>query len=146
MAAWQLFNHTARAMIAGEFVAADTYKIMLLNETATFNAAHTTLTQVSNAAAYEVYGNGWTQGGETLASVAISTITTNDAMFDAADVIKAITTGGLAAYKALVIYDDTDANDPPLCYLQLTEEVTTPAGVSVGVFFPADGIIKATVA
>jgi hypothetical protein len=146
MATFQLFNHTARKLMAGEFAAADTYKCMLLNATAAFNAAHTKLTEVSNANAYEVYGNGWTQLGETLANVAISTITTNDAMFDADDIVKAITTGGLAAYKALVIYDDTDADDPPLAYLQLTDAVTTPAGVSVAVFFPADGIVKGTVA
>lgn len=146
MAAFQLYNHTARKLMAGEFAAADTYKCMLLNATAAFTATHTTLAEVSNSDAYEIYGNGWAQGGEPLANVAISTITTNDAMFDADDIVKAITTGGLAAYKALVIYDDTDANNPPLAYLQLTDAVTTPAGVSAAVFFPADGIVKGSVA
>lgn len=146
MAVFQLYNHTARKLMSGEFAAADTYKVMLLDASAVFSAAHTTLTEVSSANAYEVYGNGWTQLGETLTNVAISTITTNDAMFDADDVVVAITTGGLAAYSALVIYDDTDAGDPPLVYLQLTDAVTTPAGISAAIFFPAEGIIKATVA
>jgi len=146
MATLQLYDHTAQRFMSGANAAEDTYKVMLLNATATFNAAHTTLTSVSNANAYEVYGNGWTQLGETLASVAISLITTNDAMFDAADISKAISGGNLGPYKALVIYNDTDANDPPVAYLQLTTETTTVDGTSVVVQWPSDGIVKATVA
>lgn len=146
MATIQLYNHTAQRFMSGANAAADTYKVMLLNSTATFNAAHTTLTQVSNANAYEVYGNGWTQLGETLTSVVISLITTNDAMFDAADVLKAISGGNLGPYKAFVIYNDTDADDPVVGYLQLTVETTTVDGTSVFIQWPTDGIVKATVA
>lgn len=146
MPAIQLYNHTARKLMNTEFSPADTYKVMLLNATASFNAAHTTLTQVSNANAYEVYGNGWAQLGETLANVAVSTITTNDAMFDADDIAKAISGGALGPYSALVIYDDTDANDPPLGYLQLTAAITVADGAIAAVFWPATGIVTATVA
>jgi hypothetical protein len=146
MATISLYNHTARRFMDGSNGAADTYKVMLLNSSASFNATHTTLTQVSNANAYEVYGHGWTQLGETLASVVVSTITTNDAMFDAADVLVNITGGALGPYSAYVIYNDTDADDPPVAYVALTSPVTTADGAVAGMIWASNGIITATVA
>ena len=146
MATLQLYNHTAQRFMSGANATTDTYKVMLLNATATFNAAHTTLSEVSNANAYEVFGNGWTQLGEALTSVVVSLITANDAMFDAADISKAISGGNLGPYKALVVYNDTDTNDPPVVYLQLTTETTTVDGTSVVIQWPSTGLVTGTVA
>lgn len=145
MATIQLYNHTAQLFASGTCIAGDTYKMMLLNSSASFNAAHTALTTVSNAGAYEVYGNGWTQGGETLANVAITTVTTNDAKFDADDVLKAITGGSLGPYSAYVLFNDTDANDPPLAFVTLTAAQTVADGGVAGAIWNTDGIFKWTV-
>lgn len=143
MAAFQLFDHTVRKLMAGEFAAADTYKLILLDGSAAFDSTHTTKAEVVST--FEVSGNGWTAGGETLSGVVVSTILTNGAMFDATDVVKAISGGDLDPYKAMVIVDDTDTGDPPLVYLQLSAEVTVPSGYSVIVRFPENGIITGTV-
>ena len=141
-----LYDHTILRFNEGKNTADDTYKVMLLNSSASFNAAHTTLAQVSNSGAYEVYGNGWTQGGLALTGVAIDTITTNDAMFDAADLLVTAAGGAIGPYSAYVIYNDTDANDPPLVYTALTAAVTVAEGAVAGMIWPATGIITGTVA
>jgi len=146
MSTSSLYNHTAKLIMSGTCIAGDTYKVMLLNSSASFNATHTTLAQVSNSGAYEVYGNGWTQGGLALTSVAIDTITTNDAMFDAADLLVTATGGAIGPYSAYVIYNDTDTDDPPLVYTALTAPVTVAEGAVAGMIWPATGIITGTVA
>lgn len=140
------YNHNTLRFMQGLNTAGDTYKVMLLNASASFNATHTTLTQVSNASAYEVYGNGWPQGGVTLANVTLATAATNGAMLDADDVSVAVTPAALGPYKAYVIYNATDANSPPLAYVQLASEVTVPAGINAGITFGDNGIFKVTVA
>lgn len=146
MATIQLYNHTAALFASGTCIAGDTYKVMLLNSSASFNAAHTALTTVSNAGAYEVSGNGWDVGGEPLASVAIGTVTTNDAAFTAANLLVNISGGSLGPYSAYVIYNDTDANDPPLAFVTLTAAQTVADGGVAGAIWNTDGIFKWTVA
>lgn len=145
MATIQLYNHTAALFASGTCVAGDTYKVMLLNSSASFNATHTALTTVSNAGAYEVSGNGWTTGGMALTGVTIGTVTTNDATFDAADLLVPISGGSLGPYSSYVIYNDTDANDPPLAFVTLTAAQTVADGGVAGAIWNADGIIKWTV-
>lgn len=146
MATIQLYNHTANLFASGTCIAADTYKMMLLNSSASFDATDTQLTQVSNAGAYEVSGNGWDVGGEPLANVAFAIATTNDSTFDADDVLVTISGGNLGPYSAYVIYNDTDANDPPLAYVTLTAPQTVADGGVAGAIWNASGIFKWTVA
>ena len=104
-----VYNDTTRKIQAGELIAADTYKFELLNNSATFDATNTTKTQVDNAGSYEVYGNGWTQGGMTLASVAISTVSTKNSKFSFAALSVTATGGAIGpAYKG-VILNTTDS-------------------------------------
>lgn len=108
------YNHTVKKLLNKE-IDYTTLKMMLLNNSATFTAANTTLSAVNNAGAYEVSGNGWTTGGITLASVTVAIATTNDANIDAADISVTATGGSIGpAYKA-VIYDDT--GDVPLWFI-----------------------------
>jgi hypothetical protein len=146
MSTVSLYNHSAARFVTGANAAADTYKVMLLSAAASFNATHTTLAQVSNTGAYEVYGHGWAQGGVTLASVTLALATTNDAMFDAADVAQAISGGDLGPYSAYVIYNDTDTDDPPVAYVQLSGAQSVSDGNVAGITWDADGIVKFTVA
>ena len=73
----QLYNHTVNRFISGLNGPSDTYKVELLSASASFNAAHTTKDEVDASGAYEVYGNGWTQGGITLSNWAYSVDDTN---------------------------------------------------------------------
>lgn len=88
----------------------DTLKIILLNNSHTFNPDHNTLSDIS---ANEISGTGYTTGGETLASQTVAQDDTNDrATLDAADV--AWTSASFTAYHA-AIYDDTLAGDDLIC-------------------------------
>lgn len=100
------------------------FKAMLVTSAYTFSAAHT---QYSNASGSEVAnGNGYTTTGLLLTGVAwtrasgITTFTSNPAVW-------AATGAGITA-RAIIIYDDTIANDLLLGYMLLD---ATPANVSV---------------
>lgn len=101
------YNHTVKKLLNGEINYAD-LAFMLLSNSASFTAANTSIDAVAGAGpsrANEVHGNGWTQGGEDLASVAVTTITTNDAKIDADDISVTATGGPIGpAYKG-VIYE-----------------------------------------
>jgi hypothetical protein len=145
MATISLYNHTALRFINGSNSAADTYKIMLLNSSASFNATHTTLTQVSNAAAYEVSGNGWAVGGQTLQNVLLTTLGTNGAMFYADDLTVTISGGSLGPFKSYVVYNATDTNSPPVAFVLLDAAQTIADGNAVVIAWNASGIVSFTV-
>lgn len=134
-----VYNHTLKKLVNKE-VTLTTLKAELLSASATFNATHTTRTQVNNSGAYSVSGNGWTAGGETLASVAVTTVTTNDAKLDAADISVTATGGPIGPASAMLIYDDTDA-DAPLVYVDFGEAKQADDTKSFDVNFNAAGII-----
>lgn len=123
----RLYNHTT-ALIAGQTVDLDNLKVMLLDDDSAFDATDTTIDAVSNTGAYEVFGNGWTEGGETLTSVTATTVTTNDALIDADDVDVTATGGNIGPAYAAVIYDAT--SDKPLKHIDFgqawTAGETTP--------------------
>lgn len=138
----QLYNHTTRRFADGSNAAADVYKVALLNSSSSFVASHTAASNVIST--YEVYGNGWTQGGETLASVAISTTTTNDAMFDADDISVTATGGAIGpAYNAVLI-NTSDANSPPVAYISFGEAKQADVGTPFKINWNAAGIITFT--
>jgi len=122
---------------------------MLLNNTAVFTAANTTLLEVAGAETggpgtarvNEVSGYGWTIGGETLTSVVLSIFNTNGGQFDAADISKAISGGSLGPIYKFVLYNATDANYPPVLFGTLSTAMTVPDGNSAGIVWPANGII-----
>jgi hypothetical protein len=137
-----LYNHTAARFADGSNAVGDTYKVKLLTA-ATFDATHTTLsatggTEVAN-------GNGYTTGGATLANVAVSTVTTNDAKFDADDVTWNASGGSIAASYA-ILYNDTDANDPPVAFIDFDGTETAGDGTDFKIVWNASGIFTFTVA
>lgn len=140
-----LYNNTVKRLLNKE-VTYTTLKLMLLNNTASFTAANTTLSQVSNAGAYEVSGNGWAAGGQTLANVAVTVVTINDAKLDADDVIVTATGGAIGpAYKA-VLYDDTDASDAPLAFIDFGQVEEAGQDTDFRVVWNASGILTLTYA
>ena len=136
-----LYDHTTAKFADGSFAVGDTYKVMLCT-TATFTAANATLaaitkTEVSNA-------NGYTTGGATLGSVAVTAVTTNDAKFDAADATWTASGAGITASFG-ILYNDTDANDPPVAFIDFDGSKTADAGTDFKIIWDAAGIVTFTV-
>lgn len=137
-----LYNQTAKLFAEGSNAVGDTYRVALYT-TATFNAANTTLagvtgTQVAN-------GNGYTTGGAALTNVAVTTVTTNDAKFDADDVTWTASGGSITASYA-ILYNDTDVNDPPIAFIDFGGSESAGAGTDFKIVWNASGIFTFTVA
>ena len=137
-----LYNHTAQRFASGANAVGDTYKVKLFTA-ATFDATHTTEaaaggTEVAN-------GNGYTTGGATLANVAVTTVTTTDAKFDADDVTWTASGGAITASFAR-IYNDTDTDDPPLAFINFDGSESAGDGTDFKIVWNANGIFTFTVA
>ncbi len=137
-----LYNHTRARFGSGANAVGDTYKVKLLTA-ATFNATHTTLaatggTEVAN-------GNGYTTGGATLANVAVTIVNTNEAKFDADDATWAASGGAITASFA-ILYNDTDADDPPVAFIDFDGAETAGTGTDFKIIWNANGIVTFTVA
>lgn len=135
-----LYNHTTRLFGNGTFAEGNTYKVKLLTA-ATFNATHTTLaetggTEVTNA-------NGYTTGGAALTGVAVTTVTTDDAKFDANDVTWSATGSGITASFA-ILYNDTVTNDPPVAFINFDGSESAGAGTDFLIQWNASGIVTFT--
>lgn len=111
---------------------ADTIKIMLLNNSHSFTATHN---QKSEIVANEITGTGYSAGGATLASKAVTQAATTK--WDAND--PQWTSSTFSAYHG-VIYDDTTTNDDLICSLDFGGEQTVSNGTFTIVFDSA-GII-----
>lgn len=138
-----LYNSCARRFADGSNAVGDTYKVKLLSANAGgFDATHTTLAAVGGT---EVSNTGYTAGGATLTNVTVNTVTTNDAAFDADDVTWTASGAALSAIAA-VIYNDTDANDPPLAYVDFGGTQTAQDTAQFKLVWNASGIFSFTVA
>jgi hypothetical protein len=130
------YDHTALRFANGSNVAGDTYKVMLCTA-ATFDATDTTLAGITKTEVAEA--NGYTTGGETLSNVAITAASTNGAKFDADDVTWSASPGPITAEFA-IIYNDTDADDPPLAFIDFGEEESAANGTDFLLVWSASGI------
>jgi hypothetical protein len=137
-----LYNHTAKLFAEGSNASGDTYKVKLYTA-ATFDATHTTLAGVGGTEA--TTGTGYIAGGPALTNVTVPTVTTNDARFDADDVTLTASGGSITASYG-VIYNDTDANDPPLAFIDFDGSQSAGAGTDFKIIWDANGIFSFTVA
>lgn len=135
------YNHTAKLFADGSNAAADTYKVKLYSS-ATFDATNTTLAGITGTEA--TAGTGYTAGGQALTGVAVTTVTTNDAKFDADDVTWTASGGSITAAYA-VIYNDTDANDPPLAFIDFDGSQSAGDTTDFKIVWNASGIFSFTV-
>jgi hypothetical protein len=136
-----LYNHTAARFANGANAVGDTYKLKLLTA-ATFNATHTTLAATGGTEA--TTGTGYTAGGQALTGVAVTTITTNDAKFDASDVTWTASSGAITASYA-ILYNDTDTDDPPVAFIDFGGSESASDGTDFIVVWNASGIFTWTV-
>ncbi len=136
-----LYNHTAARFADGSNAVGDTYKVKLLTA-ATFDATHTTLAGTGGTEA--TAGTGYTAGGAALTGVAVTTVTTNDAKFDANDVTWTASGGSVTASYA-ILYNDTDANDPPVAFIDFGGSESAGDGTDFKIIWNASGIFTFTV-
>jgi hypothetical protein len=137
-----LYDHTAKLFAEGSNASGDTYKVKLY-ASATFTASDTTLAGITGTEA--TTGTGYTAGGQALSNVAVTTVTTNDAKFDADDLTWTASGGSITASYA-VIYNDTDANDPPLAFINFDGSQSAGDGTDFKIVWNASGIFTFTVA
>lgn len=110
----------------------DTLKIMLVTSAYTPDfGTHDFKADVTN----EVVGTGYTAGGETLTSLSL-TQSAGVITFDAADVTWSSST---ITARGAVIYDDTIASDPLICYIDFGSDQSSSSGDFV-LSFSASGI------
>jgi hypothetical protein len=135
------YNHNCFRFMTGANSTSKTYKLLLLNSSATFDATHTTLAQVTNSGAYEVSGNGWPAGGKTLTNVAITAAGTGnaDAKFTADGVMQLISGGSLGPFSAYVLACTSDAGSPPVVFVQLATAGSIIADTYFEILWPTDG-------
>lgn len=137
-----VYNHTAKLFADGSNAAADSYKVMLCTA-ATFNATDTTLAGITKTEVAN--GNGYTTTGKALTNVAVTTVTTNDAKFDADDLVWSASGGAITASYG-ILYNDTDANDPPLAFLDFGGSQSAGDTTDFKIIWNASGIFTFTVA
>lgn len=112
---------------------ADTIKLALMNNSHSFTATHNTWSQVSSNELAN--GNGYTTGGQALASKSVTQGSTT--VFDANDSVW--TSSSFTAYHG-VLYDDTHATDDLLCSIDFGGAVTVSNG-TLTVQYHASGIL-----
>lgn len=138
-----MYNHTKKLFANAEVNVSD-LAVMLLNSNASFVAANTSIDVVAGAdepsRANEVFGNGWTEGGVTLANASISVVDTNDAVFDADDIEVEATGGDIGPTESFVIYEKTSGN--VLFYIDFGGEQTAGEGTPFKVTWNASGIAR----
>jgi len=136
-----LYNHTAKLFAEGSNVPGDTYKVMLCTS-ATFNAADTQLSSVTKTET--TGGTGYTAGGKALTGVTLTTVATDDAKFDADDVSWTASGGAITASYA-ILYNDTDANDPPLAFINFGGSQSAADTTDFLIVWNSNGIFSWTV-
>lgn len=134
-----LYNHTVK-LAANKELTLTTLKVKLLDNTASFVATDAAVTTVDAAGTKEVSGNGWASGGPTLASVAVTTVTTNDAMLDADDVSVTASGGSIGPAYAALVYDATSSK--PLIYIDFGQVQAAGDTTDFKIVWDATGLIK----
>ena len=130
----QLYNHT-RKLFLNQEVDMTALKVMLLDDTYTFDATEEDMTAATSA---EVDGNGWATGGPTLANNAVTVVNTNGAMLDVDDVSVTADGGTIGPADAHVIYDS--ANGFPLFHFAFAEPQSAGDGTPFNINIAATGI------
>lgn len=134
-----LYDHTLK-LVANKELTLTTLKVKLLDATAAFLASDATVAAVDGTGAKEVSGNGWAAGGPTLASVVVTTVTTNDAMLDATDVSVTAAGGSIGPAYAALVYDAT--SNKPLIYIDFGQAQSAGDTTDFKIVWDATGLIK----
>jgi hypothetical protein len=132
------YNHTAARNRSGANAPGDSYLITLYSALP-FNATATTKAAAETGGTQIATANGYTQNAKLLTGVTVTTVTTDNAKFDADDVSWTPTGGNIAAAFALVC-NDTDTDDPPLYHIDFNGTITAIPGDTFQINWHPDGI------
>jgi hypothetical protein len=141
------YNHTRKKLFDLSLVdEAANFKLVLIDGSTAFSAAHTTLAQATDSGADEIHGNGWQEGGQALASVAVSIVATNGAMIDCADIAVAASEGNISARYGVIRVDEGGAGTTltPLWWIDFGEVITANPGTDFEVEINAEGLHRST--
>lgn len=120
----------------------DTFKVALTNSApnAATNTTLSDITQIAN-------GNGYTTGGATIASIAV-TESSGVATVDGDDVTFTASGGAIATWRYAVVYNDsaTSPADALVGYLDNGSAVDIPDGQSFNIIWNASGLVSYAVA
>lgn len=111
-------------------VSGHTFKAILMNTTFAFDRdAHATLADVT--ASQISTGYGYTQDDKTLTTVSVTEDDVNDrAQFTCDDVTFTASGGDIGPFGAMIIYDETDANDAVVGCIDFGTDYTIVDGSS----------------
>lgn len=133
-----LYNHTVQRFVNGANATADNYRLALFSA-ATFDATDVNLADVAGTQLSTA--NGYTAGGQLLTGVAVNLVTTNDANFDADNVSWTASGGSIAAAYG-ILYNDSDASDPLVAFIDFEGTQTAGDGTAFNVNWSANGIVQ----
>jgi len=142
MANWTFFDEFKRYLCDGTVdLDGHTFKAMLTN-TAPVSATNTVKADITEISG----GNGYTAGGETLTTVtwAETGAGTGIWQWDADDITWTASGGSIAAFRYIVLYDDTPSSpaDPLVGYWDYGSAVTVTSGNVFTVTINASGIFR----
>ncbi len=129
-------NHVKYQMAIGNInLPGDTLKAILMDTSFAFDKdAHATLADVS--ASQIAAGNGYTQNDKTLTNVAVAEDDANDkAEMTCDDPSWTASGGSIGPFGAMIIYDDTPADDTVVACIDFGTDYTITDGAS---FTPQD--------
>lgn len=136
-----IYNRFKSGLLAGDFdldTGGNTIKVALVTSTYTPDIdTHEDFADITN----EVTGTGYTAGGETLASQAVTKDTTDDeGVFDAADVTWSTST---ITARGAVVYKDTGtpATSLLICYFDFGSDQSSSSG-DFTITWNSEGIIN----
>lgn len=145
------YNHTLTLKNTGAIDWAS-LKLVLLTDGASFDPTDTSLDDVAGAAdpsrPHEVFGNGWTEGGEDIENAAWSTVVAdgdsiaNDSMLDADDISVTATGGPIGPAHGGVIIDDSHEDKVPLYFIDFGDPQEAGQDTDFKVVWHANGIYR----
>jgi hypothetical protein len=136
-----LYNHTAKRFAEGGNAPGDDYYAMLCTA-ATFDATDAILSDITKTEVAN--GDGYTTGGVLLTGVAVTTIGTNGAKFDADDATWTASGGPITASYA-ILYNATDTDSPPVALIDFDGSESAADTTDFLIVWDTDGIFTWTV-
>ena len=136
-----LYDHTAKRFAEGENAAGDDYNVMLCTA-ATFDATDAILSDITKTEVAD--GDGYTTGGVLLTGVAVTTVGTNGAKFDADDATWTAAGGPITASYA-ILYNATDTDSPPVAFIDFDGSESAGDTTDFLIVWDSNGIFTWTV-
>jgi len=142
MATFFFYNHTIHDFNTGVFSVSDTYKVILLSDSAAFNGTDTTIDAATNTGGWEISGYGWDVGGLEITNPVIASDGADGSKFSGDDISQAISGGDLGPVYAYLIVNVTESK--PVAFVLLSAPQTVLNNNLAIISWNAAGIIAWT--